>query len=217
MFCFQCGTSVSDSAKFCNACGTRLNSGEVIEQKNNVVPLHPVPESVQALSATHEPVVMAHVAVKTSMPAKVNALAGGRQENAICLHCGFKGDMSVETVIAPGHESWKFFLIGGILFSILFIALMSEGLSPVAFLLPLIFFLVCAYSYSQKLDCFHCSSCHEISYKSGNGTWSTEKDTRKWYLKSWTDSSLPIHQKIILFVVFAAIFGFFRIYLNGHN
>jgi len=217
MFCFHCGTSVLDSAKFCNSCGTRLNKDELAEPKNNVVPLHPTPEAVHASSPVQEPVVIAPVAVKTSLPAAVNAFTGGRQESAICLHCGFKGNMSVEAVIAPGHESWKGFLIGGILFSILFIALMTEGLSPAAFLLPLIFFLVSAYSYSQKLDCFHCASCEEISYKSNNGTWSKEKDTRKWYLKSWTDSSLPVHQKIILFVVMALVIGSMRYFSSGRN
>ena len=217
MFCFQCGTSVSDSANFCNSCGTRLNNEAVIEPKNNVVPLHPTPEVVHASSPVQEPVVIAPVAVKTSLPAAVNAFAGGRQESAICLHCGFKGDMAVETVIAPGHEGWKITLVFGILFTVLFIGLSFVGISPAAFLLPLVFFLFSAYSYSQKLDCYHCASCEEISYKSSNGAWAKEKDTRKWYLKDWSDSSLPFHQKIILFVVMALVIGSMRYFSSGHS
>ena len=193
MFCSQCGTSVASNAKFCNSCGCQL--------ANNEVP-----------TSTH-----VDVAPKRSLLTNVPNQSFLRHEIGICLHCGFKGEMGVEVVVAPGHENWKAPLIGGILFSILFLFLMTEGVSPFAFLIPLGFFLFSAYSYSQKMECFHCSSCHEISYKSNNGTWSKEKDSRKWYMKSWTDSSLPFHQKIILFVALALVFGFLRFYLDGRG
>jgi hypothetical protein len=193
MFCSQCGNSVAANSKFCNSCGFQLSNNDAPSRAN------------------------VHLNPKGFLPTNDHNQSASKHENGICLHCGFKGEMAVEVVIAPGHEHWKVPLVGGILFSILFMFLMAEGVSPLAFMIPLGFFLFSAYSYSQKLECFHCFSCHEISYKSNNGTWSKEKDTRKWYLKSWADSSLPFYQKIILFSALVLIFGFLRFYLDGRG
>jgi len=208
MFCSQCGTAVSDSAKFCNSCGSRLGEEEVKVADHEAVA--PQPTASVESSKGYKHAVATGGNHKEPQIVKNMVQIGGSLQSCICLHCGFKGDMTVDTVIAPGHESWKAALIGGILFSILILSLLSDGVSPIALVIPLALFLISAYLHSQKLECFHCSSCHEISYKSNNGTWSTEKDTRKWYWKNWSDSSLPSYQKVILFAVTVCVVGFIR-------
>jgi len=216
MFCSQCGTSVSVSAKFCNSCGGRLSEGEVKVAPHNHVTPQQKPADVPP--ETHEYVANMQVNQTKSTAEKNKIQKGGSLKSGICLHCGFNGDMAVDTVIVPGHETWKGTLIAGIIFLIVFlVAVIAAGRAEALFMLlfPSVFFLLSAYSYNQRLACFHCSRCQEISYKAKNGTWSKEKDTRKWYAKAWSDSSLPTYQKIVLFVLSACIIGLLRVFLKG--
>lgn len=152
MFCHKCGSEILDNSQFCHSCGTTLTHSPT-QQKNNLT-------NFQSKETT------------------LNINSFKSIEEALCIHCGYKGVHGIDDKISKEAKKVAFFIAGVGVF--LFAIMASSDYNPYtsgtsgyinAFFLGV--FIVASSIYrGGKIDVFNCPNCKNIFYRNKKGLFS---------------------------------------------
>ena len=152
MFCHKCGSEVLDNSQFCHSCGKTLTHSPT-QQKNNLT-------NFQSKETT------------------LNINSFKSIEEALCIHCGYKGVHGIDDKISKEAKKVAFFIagVGGLVLVIFMDAnkvyINLHG-TQLFFGLGLVLSLVVRFIYTEgKIDVFNCPNCKNIFYRNKKGLFS---------------------------------------------